>query len=164
MEDAVIDQWIHRGGVVAVCCAIALTATTAMAQDSAGTVTETVTTCRDVNGRDAACKKVVTYRARTNGEERVVVETYRPSLYADRLALDRRVRRTTTETQDGSRTVEETEERNPGSPGEPLRVVQRRVTTLHQSGTDSYVSERQVFEPDGNGRLVLRQSERTPRN
>ena len=61
----------------------------------------------------------------------------------------------TTVTQDGSQTVEETEERNPGSPSEPLRVVQRSVTTLRRSGTDTYVTERQVFEPDGNGRLVL---------
>ena len=81
-----------------------------------------------------------------------------------RLELNRRVSRVTTVTQDGSQTVEETEERNPGSPSEPLRVVQRSVTTLRRSGTDSYVSERQVFEPDGNGRLVLvrKQSDRRP--
>lgn len=161
-----IDLWIRRRGVIAVSCGILLAATTAMAQESAGTVSETVTTCRDLNGRDVACKKVVTYRARTNDEERVVIETYRPSFYADRLALNSRVRRVTTVTQDGSKTVEETEALNPGSPGEPLRVVQRRVTTLHRNGTDSYVSERQVFEPDGNGRLVLvrSRSEHAPRN
>ena len=72
----------------------------------------------------------------------------------------------TTVKQDGSQTVEETEERNPGSPSEPLRVVQRSVTTLRRSGTDSYVSERQVFELDGNGRLVpvLTQTESASRN
>jgi hypothetical protein len=87
-------------------------------------------------------------------------------MYADRLELTRRVRRVTTVTQDGSQTVEETEERNPGSPSEPMRVIQRRVTTLRGSGNDAYVSERQVFEPDGNGRLVLvrKQSEQTSRN
>ena len=102
------------------------------------------------------------YRA-ASGEEQVVIETYWPSIHADRLALTRRVRRVTTATQDGSQTVEETAERNPGSPSEPLRVVQRNVTTLRRSGTDSYVSERQVFEPDDNGRLVLvrKQSEQT---
>jgi hypothetical protein len=157
---------IRRRGVVTVWCWIVLAATTAMAQQSAGTATETVTTRRDLNGRDAVIEKVVTHHARTNDEERVVIETYLPLLYADRLELNRRVRRVTTVTQDGSQIVEETEERNPGSPSEPLRVVQRSVTTLRRSGNDSYVSERQVFEPDGNGRLglVRKQSEQTPRN
>ena len=58
--------------------AIVLAATTAMAQQSVGTVTETVTTRRDLNGRDAVSEKVVTHRARTNDEERVVIETYLP--------------------------------------------------------------------------------------
>jgi hypothetical protein len=152
--------------VVTVSFWIVLAATTAMAQQSAGTVTETFTARRDVNERDAVIERVVTHRARTNDEERVVVETYLPLMYADRLELTRRVRRVTTVTQDGSQTVEETEERNPGSPSEPMRVIQRRVTTLRGSGNDAYVSERQVFEPDGNGRLVLvrKQSEHTPRN
>jgi hypothetical protein len=152
--------------VVTVSFWIVLAATTAMAQQSAGTVTETFTARRDVNERDAVIERVVTHRARTNDEERVVVETYLPLMYADRLELTRRVRRVTTVTQEGSQTVEETEERNPGSPSEPMRVIQRRVTTLRGSGNDAYVSERQVFEPDGNGRLVLvrKQSEHTPRN
>jgi hypothetical protein len=152
--------------VVTVSFWIVLAATTAMAQQSAGTVTETFTARRDVNERDAVIERVVTHRARTNDEERVVVETYLPLMYADRLELTRRVRRVTTVTQEGSQTVEETEERNPGSPSEPMRVIQRRVTTLRGSGNDAYVSERQVFEPDGNGRLVLvrKQSEQTSRN
>jgi len=156
---------IRRSGVITVWCWIVLAATTAMAQQSAGTASETVTTRRDLNGRDAVIEKVVTHRARTNDEERVVMETYLPLQYADRLALKRRVRRVTTVTQAGSQTVEETEERNPVSPTEPLRVVQRSVTTVRKSGDDSYVSERQIFEPDGNGRLVLvrKQSEQTSR-
>jgi hypothetical protein len=156
---------IRLRGVIAVWCWIVLAATTAMAQQSVGTVTETVTTRRDVNGRDAVSEKVVTHRARTDNEERVVIETYLPFEYADRLALNQRVRRVTTVTQDGSQTIEEIEERNPVAPSEPLRVVQRSVTTLRRSGTASYVSERQVFEPDGNGRLVLvrKQSEQTSR-
>jgi hypothetical protein len=159
-------QVIRRRRVITALFAIVLPATTAMAQQSAVTVTETVSTRRDLNGREAVSEKVVTHRARTNDEERVVIETYWPLIYADRLALNRRVRRVTTVTQDGSQTVEETEERNPGSPSEPLRVVQRSVTRLRRSGTDSYVSERQVFEPDGNGRFVLvhKQSEQTSRN
>jgi hypothetical protein len=144
-------------------CWIVLAATTAMAQQSAGTVTESVTTRRDLNGRDAVSEKVMTHRDRTKDEERVVIETYVPLLYADRLELNRRVRRVTTETRDGSQTVEETEERNPGSPSEPMRVVQRSLTTVRGSGSDSYVSERYVFERDVNGRFVLvrTQTERT---
>jgi hypothetical protein len=69
-------------------------------------------------------------------------------------------------TPDGSQTIEETEERSPASPSEPLRVVQRSVTTVRRSGTDSFVVEGQVFERDANGRLVLvrKQSEQTSRN
>jgi hypothetical protein len=144
---------------------VVLAATTAIAQQSVGTVTETVTTRRDLNGRDAVDQKVVTHRARTDDEERVVIETYVPFMYADRLELNQRVRRVTAVTQDGTQTVEETEERNPVAPSEPLRVVQRSVSTVRRSGTDSYVTERQVFERDGNGRLVLvrKQSEQTSR-
>jgi hypothetical protein len=147
-------------------CWIVLAATAAIAQQSAGTVTETVATRRDLNGKETVSEKVVTHRARTNDEERVVIETYLPLEYADRLAPSRRVRRVTTVTQSGTRTIEEIEERNPGSPSEPLRLVQRSVTTVRSSGNDSDVSERQVFEPDGNGRLVLvrKQSEQTSRN
>jgi hypothetical protein len=159
-------QLIRRRGVITVWCWIVLAATSAMAQNSVGTVTESVTTRRDLNGRDAVSEKVVTHRDRTKDEERVVIETHVPLEYADRLALNQRVRRVTTVTQDGSQTVEETEERNPVSPTEALRVVQRSVTTVRKSGDDSYVSERQVFEPDGNGRLVLvrTQSEQAARN
>lgn len=157
---------VHRGGVITAWCWILLAATTATAQQSADTVTETVSTRRDVNGRDAVSEKVVTHRARTNDEERLVIETYVPVMYADRLELNQRVRRVTTATQDGRQIVEETEERNPVAPGEPLRVVQRSVTIVRRSGTGSYVSERQVFEPDGNGRLVLvgRQTESASRH
>jgi hypothetical protein len=177
MEDAVfkhdetsrarlVRQLIRRRGVITVWCWIVLAATSAMAQQSVGTVTESVTTRRDLNGRNAVSEKVVTHRDRSNDEERVVIETYAPLEYPDRLALSQRVRRVTTVTRDGTQTVEETERRNPVSPSEALRVVQRSVTTVRKSGDDSYVSERQVFEPDGNGRLVLvrKQSEQAARN
>jgi hypothetical protein len=161
-----IRRLIRPAGVITVWCWIVLAATTAMAQQSAGTVTESVTTRRDLNGRDVVSEKVVTHRDRTKDEERVVIETYVPLMYADRLELNRRVRRVTTVTQDGSQTVEETEERNPGSPSEPLRVVQRSVTTVRGSGSDSEVSERQVWKRDTNDRLVpvLTQTERTSRD
>jgi hypothetical protein len=134
---------------------ILLSSTAAIAQQSGDTVTETVTTRRDLNGRDLVSEKVVTHRAPTDGGEQVVIETYEPLIYADRLELKRRVRRVTTPRAEGNHIVEEIEERNPGSPSEPLRLVRRRVTTVHRSGTDSYVSERQVFERDSNDRLVL---------
>ena len=152
-------------GVMAVWSCVVLAATTAMAQQSAEIVTETVTTRRDLNGRDVVSEKVVTHRSRTDEEERVVIETYVPLESANRLALNRRVSRVTTVTQDGSQTIEETEERNRISPSEAMRTVQRSVTTLRRSGSDSFVSERQIFEPDINGRFVLvsRQTEHTSR-
>lgn len=143
-------------------------ATPAMAQQSAQTVTEMVTARhdRDLNGRDVSSGKVITHRARANDKERVVIETYMPSMEPGRLALYQRVSRVTTVTNDGSQTIEETEERNHVSPSEPMRFVQRRVTTVRRTGTDSYVTERQVFEPDLNGRLVLvsQLTEHTSRN
>ena len=160
-----IRRVLPRPGLAAVSFCVMLAATSAMAQQS-DTVSETLSSRRDLNGREAVQEKMVTHRARSNNEERVVIETYRPVEYADRLALTRRVRRVTTETQDGSKTVEETEERNPASPSEPLRIVERSVTTVRGSGSDSYLSERQVFQPDGNGRLVLvsKEREQTSRN
>jgi hypothetical protein len=114
MEDQVIEwdrtstvplakRLIRPGGVITLWCWIMLAATTAMAQQSAGTVTESVTTRRDLNGRDAVSEKVVTHRDRTKDEERVVIETYVPLIYADRLELNRRVRRVKTVTQDPRR-------------------------------------------------------------
>jgi hypothetical protein len=158
--------------VITVCCWIALaattTATTAMAQQSTETetVTERVTMRRDVNGKEAVSEKVTTRRDETKDEERVVIETYAPLMYADRLELKRRVQRVTTATADGSQTVEETEERNPSTPSESLRVVRRSVTTVRKSGSDSYVSERHVWERDVNGRFVpvLTQTERSSRD
>ena len=69
---------MRRGGVIVVWFWIVFAATSAVAQQSVGTVTETVTTRHDLNGKDAVSEKVVTHRARTNGEERIVIETYLP--------------------------------------------------------------------------------------
>jgi hypothetical protein len=159
---------IRRRGVMAVLLCIVLATTSAMAQQSVGPVTETVTTRhdRDLNGSEVVSEKVVTHRGRTNDEERVVIETYLPSIEAGRLALSQRVNRVTTMRGDGRQTIEETAERNPAAPAEPLRVVQRSVTTVRTSGNDSYVRERQVFERDANGRLVLvhKQTDSAQRN
>ena len=150
-----IKRLIRRRGVIAVLFWIVLASTTAMAQQGAETVTEKVTTRRDLNGRDTVREKVVTHRARTSDAERVVIETYSPSPEEGRLALSQRVQRVTTVTDDWSQTVEETEEPNPVAASDPMRIVERSVTTVRRSGSDSYVSERQVFQLDGNGRLVL---------
>jgi hypothetical protein len=157
---------IRGYGVVTLLFWIVSAAATAIAQQSSDAVTETVTTYRDLNGRDVVNEKVVTHSSRTNGEERVVIETYSPSMEEGRLAFTERVNRVTTVTRDGSQTVEETVRPSRVSPGDPPRVVRRTVATMRRSGSDSYVSEREVFELDVNGRLVLvhRQTERAPRN
>jgi hypothetical protein len=147
---------------------LVLTATAATAQQSGGSTTENVTTIRsrDLNGTVAVNEQTVTRRAHTNDGDEVVVETYSPSIEGGRLALSRRVRRTTTATSNGTQTLEETAERNPVTPEGPLRVIRRSVTTARANGTDSHVIERQVFEPDVNGRFVpvRTQIERTSRN
>jgi hypothetical protein len=153
---------IRPAAVITVGWAV-LAATVATAQPSTETVIETVTAGRDLNGKEVVSERVVTHRERTKDEERVVIETQVPLIYADRLELNRRVSRVTTVTRDGTRTVEETEERNPGSPGDPLRLVERSLTTVRRTGGDSYVSDRHVYRRDLNGRFVpvLTQTERT---
>ena len=64
---------VRQSRVMAVWSCVMLAATTAIAQQSVGTVTEPVTTGRDLNGREAVSEKVVTHRARANDEERTVV-------------------------------------------------------------------------------------------
>lgn len=162
---AFVKRSIRPAAVLTVAWVV-LAGTVATAQPSTGTVTESVTTRRDLNGREMVSEKVVTRRERTKDEERVVVETHVPLIYADRLELNRRVRRVTTVTQDATQTVEETEERNPGSPSEPLRIVQRSVTNVRRGEGDSYITERHVYQRDADGRFVpvLTQTERTSRD
>ena len=134
---------------------VVMAAASAMAQEGGGTVTEAVTTRRDLNGKDAVIEKVVTHRTRFGDEERIVVETYLPATEEGRLRLSRRVGRISTMRDDGGETVEETAEHNPAAPGEPLRITRRSVTTVRTTGAGSSVVERQDFERDLNGRLVL---------
>ena len=62
----------------------------------------------------------------------------------------------TAATTDGGRyTVEEVEGLSPVAPDDPLRMIRRTVTTVRQIGTDRWVTERQVFERDVNGRMRL---------
>ena len=115
----------------------------------------------DMNGKLAVDERNVTRRSNANGQEHVVIETYAP--YADgfsrsdsSLALSQRVQRTTRATADGGRqTVEEVESRSQVAPGDPMRLIRRTVTTVRQIGSQRWVTERQVFERDVNGRLEL---------
>ena len=89
-----------------------------------------------------------------------MVETYAGASYErgvnGRPPLNQRVQRTTTATADGGHyTVEDVEERSRVSPGSPLRVVRRIVTTVSPSGPNDFVTQRQIFELDVNGRLRL---------
>jgi hypothetical protein len=152
-----VREAIGRAGAAILLCWFVLAAMPAAAQEHEARVTETVATQSetDVNRTEALSERVVTRRTETSDGEDVVIETYLPSIYGNRLALSRRVRRVTTVTADGSRTVEETEARSLASPEDPtMRAVERSVTTVRKSGPDSYVSERQEFELDGNGRFV----------
>jgi hypothetical protein len=149
-----------RYAVVAAVCAV-LTATAAAAQRNEGMLRETVATLETLS----ESRRVVTNRSRSGDEDEVITEIYVPSIEAGRLALNRRVRRVTTATSDGSRTVEEVEAPNHAAPSDPLRIVRRSVTTVRRSGNSS-VAERQIFERDVNGRFVLvrTESERSPGN
>jgi hypothetical protein len=116
---------------------------------------------RNMNGKLAVDERKVTRRSMANGQDHVVIETYAP--YADGfsrsdswLALSQRVHWTTTATGDGGRhTVEEVEGPSPAAPSDPMRLIRRTVTTIRQIGTDRWVTERQAFERDVNGRLRL---------
>ena len=90
-----------------------------------------------------------------------MIESY--GVYADgstrsdgQLVLSQRVRRTTTPNADGGRyTVEEVEGRSFVAPSDPMRVMSRTVTTVRPVGAGRWITERQVFERDVNGRMQL---------
>ena len=114
----------------------------------------------DLNGNLAVDEVNVIRSSGTREQEQVVVETYAGASYErgvnGRPPLNQRVHRTTTATADGgSYTVEEVEARSRVSPGSPLRVVRRIVTTVSPAGPGEWVTQRQIFEPDVNGRLRL---------
>ena len=116
---------------------------------------------RDMNGNMAVDERTVTRRSNANKQDHVVIETYAPyvdglPLSDSGLALSQRVHRTTTATADGGRhMVEEVEGRSPVAPSDPMQVIRRTVTTVRQIGADRWVTERQVFERDIEGRLRL---------
>ena len=116
---------------------------------------------QSLNGTLVLRDKVVTRTSESNGENRVVIETYSQDAEGfvrsdSRLALRERVRRSTTVTADGGRsTVEEVEARNPLAPNDPMRVTRRTLVTVRSVGPGRWVTERQMFERDQNGRLIL---------
>ena len=128
---------------------------------SASEVVEEETVQRpDVNGNLGIAEVNVIRSSGPKESEHVVIETYAGASYERRLngrpPLDQRVERTTTPTADGgSYTVEEVEARSRVSPDAPMRVVQRIVTTVSPTGSGAWVTQRQIFEPDVNGRMRL---------
>ena len=121
--------------------------------------------------RDAGAhnERNVIRRSEANGSRQEVIETY---AFDDEgffrsnghLALHQRVRMSTTATPDGGRqTVEEVEGHNLAAYREPMRVVRRVVETVRQIDSGRWVTDRQVFELDLNGRLVPVGAERVER-
>jgi hypothetical protein len=114
----------------------------------------------DLSGNLVVKEVNLTRSSTTKEREQVTIQTYSPrtDVYTldGRPPLSMRVQRTTTATADGgSYTVEEVEARSRVSPNEPMRLVRRIVTSVSKSGPDDWVTERQIFELDPNGRLRL---------
>ena len=129
------------------------------------TIEEEVVERPDLNGRLTLTERSVTRRSRTDGRDDVVTETYAQQDHgytasAAPLRLTRRVRSSTTAAGDGGRsTIEEVEARSLVSPGDALRVVQRSLVTVRRIGPNRWVTDRQIFELDANGRMSLTATE-----
>ena len=116
----------------------------------------------DGNRRLTLSERTVTRRSRSNGSDQVVIEVYSSSIPGlalgpgSPLQLFQRVRITTTPTMNGGRqTISETEAHIAGIANGPLQVIERAVETVRQVRTDVWETQRQTFERDINGRLVL---------
>jgi hypothetical protein len=114
----------------------------------------------DLDGHATIVERTVSSRSGATDPDDEVVERHIP--YVDPLrgstgglALGEQIHRTTTKTADGGRsTVEEVQGRNPVSPGDPMRVIRRTVTTVRPTGPNHWTTEREVFERDVNGRMT----------
>lgn len=120
----------------------------------------------DMNGVLGISERNVTRRSAAKGREDVVIERYVPRdpgavhRSTSRMELNERIRLSTTTAADGSReTIEEVEGRNPQAGADPIRVRRRVVTTVRPLGGDRSLVERQTFDLDPNGRLVLTATE-----
>ena len=115
----------------------------------------------DINGRLTVAERTATRRSEGNAQARIESETYSSNVPGmtraeNRLALSHRVRRTTlADGAGGSQTIEELEERVPGSPSDPLRVSQRFVDTVRQVRPDRWQTEQLLYMRDANGRMTL---------
>jgi len=115
----------------------------------------------DVSGKLTVSERSLTRRVTADGREDVVIETYRRNFEGlvrtdSGFGLSQRVRRSSTPTAGGGRdVVEEVEARNPVARNDPMRVIRRTVATVRPIGPGRWTTERQVFERDVNGRLVL---------
>ncbi len=120
---------------------------------------------QNLNGTLVLSDRVVARTSESNGEHRVVIETYSQGAEGfvrsdSHLALQQRVRRSTTVTADGGRsTVEEIETRNPYAPNDPMRVTRRILVTVRRVAAGRWFTERQIFDRDQNGRLLLTANE-----
>jgi hypothetical protein len=121
----------------------------------------------DLNGVVGISGRTITRRSQANGREDVLIERYTPrdngavNRSASRMELSERVRVTTSTATDGTReTIEELEGRSPVAAGDPMRLRRRVVTTVRPLGGDQSLVERQTFDLDANGRLVLTATER----
>jgi len=124
-------------------------------------VEEDTVSALDINGKLAVAERTVTRRSEGNAQARIESETYSSNVPGltraeNRLALSHRVRRTTmADGAGGSQTIEEFEERVPGSPSDPMRVSQRSVDTVRQLAPDRWQTERLLYQRDVNGRMAL---------
>ena len=137
------------------------------ADGSAEHLVEETVSQPDMNNVVGISERNVTRRSASNGREDVVIERYvarDPSAVhrsESRMDLSERTRLSTTTAADGTRqTVEEVEGRSPVASGDPMRLRRRIVTTVRPLGGDESIVERQVFDLDTNGRLVLTATER----
>jgi hypothetical protein len=114
----------------------------------------------DARGNLVLSERNITRRTTANGREDMVIETYARNdggfvRFDSPVRLSQRVRRSSTVTAGGGRSiVEEVEALNRVAPNDPLRVIRRTVATVSAIGPDRWTIERQVFERDPNGRLV----------
>ena len=128
---------------------------------SAERVEEETLQLPNMNGALVLSDRVVTRTSESNKENQTVIEKYSQDAEGfvrndSRLALRQRVRSSTTVTADGGRsTVEEIEARNPIAPNDPMHVIQRTLVTIRGVAPGHWVTERQVFARDANGRMVL---------
>jgi len=115
----------------------------------------------DINGKLSAAERTVTRRVDGNGQGRIESEIFSSNVPGmvrseNRLELSYRVRRTTSsDATGGNQTIEEIEERVPGSPHDPIRVSRRAIDTVRQVSPDRWQTEQLLYLRDVNGRMTL---------